>query len=403
MEKNSAKKPFVQPFLKDFVLAADILPFSDPEILKLDKELSEYEQVFMDPDVEKHLISRNEFMASFAISKAEASSLTLFEAQEVYDIVLEHKNYDFIQKKLAQGKKLTRRDYERLEFFNIAKTFREINQKGLTVRELTSDSIRNIHGGLTLGMDIFHEYITGFTAYKSGKWRDNDTIRVGNYVPAPYKEIPGGVDELVSWLKENPSITSVAVFHTALYALHPFHNGNKRVCRILEHVLLRDLGLNEKNLYSTSYYYHKQKERYYKYLLQSLERKNLNHFTSFVLEALVTSMIYVIKTSLDAKRKSFLENVDLDEKEKAILRPLIKRQEMQFKILLKLTKKKVARQTFVTYVQRAVERQVLTRREKGRVVYYSFALKTPEREVLEKWIAFARERLSYVPHDILLS
>ena len=38
------------------------------------------------------------------------------------------------------------------------------------------------------------------------------------------------------------------------------------------------IQINSKNLYSTSYYYHKEKDRYYKYLLYSLERKNLNHF-----------------------------------------------------------------------------------------------------------------------------
>ena len=140
-----------------------------------------------------------------------------------------------------------------------------------------------------MSCDIFKKHLSDFTVYKSGTWRDNDEIRVGTYVPAPYVEIEKGVSELIGWLKDNQTITGIAVFHTAIYGLHPFNNGNKRVCRILEHVLLRGLGLNNKNLYSTSYYYHKQKARYYKYLLYSLERKNLNHFVSFVLESFVLS------------------------------------------------------------------------------------------------------------------
>src|SRR3990167_5383131 len=402
MPENITIKPFSGQCLESFVLAPNVLPFTDKEIIELDQELAEFEQVFIDPEVEKHLISKNELLASFGISKAENSTLTLNEAQEVYDFVLTHRDYDFIRTKLAAKQKLTAKDYEKLEFFNIAKTFKEVNLKPFTIKSLTPDLIKQIHLKLTQGMDIFRYHLPEFTVYKSGTWRDNDQIRVGNYVPAPFRDIPKGVPYLVRWLKKNPSITNIGVFHTALYALHPFNNGNKRVCRILEHVLLRSLGINEKNLYSTSYYYHKQKQRYYKYLLYSLERKNLNHFTSFVLEALVLSIISVVKTSLDSKRAGFLDRTALDEKEKVVLKPLIKRHEMQFKTLYKLAKKNMARQTFVTYLQKATDRHVITRRVAGRTVYYSYNLKAPEQEVLSKWIGFARERLSYIPDDIRL-
>lgn len=402
MSENTTIKPFSGQFLKDFVLAPRVLPFSDQEIAGLDKELSEYEQMFMDPDVEKHLISKNELFASFAISKAENSSLTLEEAQEVYDIVLHHKECHFIHKKLKEKKRLNAKDYEKLEFFNIAKTFREVNQQPLSVTSLTPDYLRKIHLQLTQGMDIFHASLPDFTVYKPGKWRDNDSIRVGSYKPAPCKEIPKGVQELIVWLKKNPSITNIAVFHTALYALHPFNNGNKRVCRILEHALLRSCGVNAKNLYSTSYYYHKEKKRYYKYLLHSLERRNLNHFTSFVLEAMVCSIISVVKTSLEVKRDMFLKDAAVDDKVKAILKPLVKRREAQFKTLHKIGGKRFARQTFVTYLQKAVEDKIVTRREAGRTVYYSLNLKAPEHEVLVKWVNFAGGRLSYVPDDIHL-
>ncbi|MEW6610439.1 MAG: Fic family protein [Patescibacteria group bacterium] len=401
--EHTTIKPFSEQFIQDFVLAPSVLPFTDKEIIELDNELAEYEQVFMDPEVEKRLLSKNELLASFAISKAENSTLTLDEAQEVYNVVLKHREYKFISKKLNNKQKPTVKDYEKLEFFNIAKAFREINQRPFAIKSLTPSFIKQIHLKLTQGMDIFHKYLPDFTVYKSGAWRDNNFIRVGSYVPAPYKDIPRGVKELIDWLKKNPSITSIAVFHTALYALHPFNNGNKRVCRILEHALLRSLGVNAKNLYSTSYYYHRQKERYYKYLLYSLERKNLNHFTSFMLEAFVLSIISVVKTSLEMKRVQFLDNTSLGEKEKAILKPLVKRHEVQFKTLFKLAKKNIARQTFVTYLQKATNEKLVTRREAGRTVWYTLNLKVPEQDVLSKWLGFAKARLSYIPDDIRLS
>ena len=299
--------------------------------MSLDKELSIYEQVFLNPDIERNLISKNELLASYAISKAEDSQLTFQEAQNIYNLALSDPSYDFIREKLKVKQKLTHKDYDKLEFFNIAKTFRSFNQKPLSIKDLTPSKIGRLHRELTQGLDIFKQYLADFTVYKAGEWRDNDKIRVGSYVPAPHIEIKMGTEELIAWLQKNQTITGVAVFHTALYGLHPFNNGNKRVCRILEHVLVRSLGINDKNLYSTSYYYHKQKTRYYKYLLYSLERRNLNHFVAFVLEALVLSIIDVVKTSLEAKRQEFLARFELEGQMDLVLKPLIKRSEIQFK------------------------------------------------------------------------
>ncbi len=405
MNNITTKKPFINTFLSQFVFTQTLLPFTDTEIIKIDTQLEEYEQVFLNPDIERNLISRSELLASFAISKAENSSLTLQEAQDVYGVILAKAEYTFISDKLKAKKKLTRKDYEKLEFFNIAKTFRGLNQSPIKINDLTLSLIRDIHQNLSWGLDIFAKFLPEFTIYKSGNFRDNNTIRVGTYMPAPFEQIEKGVGELVSWIKKNQNITSVALFHTALYALHPFNNGNKRVCRILEHLFFRDLGINKKNLYSTSYYYHKQKARYYKYLLYSLERRNLNHFVGFVQEALVLSMISVVKTSLEGKRAEFLERQDTGTQIKSILKPLVKRQEIQFKNLFKRSKGKIARQTFVNYLKIAVDEGIVAKREEGRTTYYQFNLKTSEleEETLKEWLNFVKQRLSYIPDDIKLA
>jgi len=395
-------RPFSGQFLSQFVWTPQTLPFTNEEILSLDRELLEYEQVFLNPDVEKNLISKNELLASFAISKAEASELTLQEAQDVYSLIISDPDYDFVGKKIKTKKKLTQKDHDQLEFFLIAKTFRNLNQEPFLIKGLTPAKILQLHCDLTKGMDIFNKYLSEFTVYKTGQWRDNNLIRVGNYVPAPHKEIEKGVEELISWLKKNQTINGIAVFHTGLYALHPFNNGNKRVCRILEHILLRNLGINEKNLYFTSYYYHKQKQRYYKYLLYSLERRNLNHFVSFMLEALVLSIIDVVKTSLETKRSDFLSRYELEGQLSLVLKPFIKRGEIQFKNLARSTHGKIARQTLVTYLQRALQQGILNKREEGRNTYYSLNLKTPEADTLQKWLSFAKKRLSFIPDNIKL-
>lgn len=400
---QTIQKPFSHSFLSQFILAPDLLPFQDEEIKNLDTQLNQYEQLFLNPDIERNLISRNELLASFAISKAEESTLSLEEAQEVYNLILKNEDYTFISDKLKIGQKLTQKDYEKLEFFNIAKTFRRLSQNPIRINDLTPDFLKSLHKELTQGLDLFEKYLPDFTVYKSGKFRDNDTIRVGTYVPASFKEIEKGIEELISYLKNSQTITSIGIFHTALYALHPFNNGNKRVSRILEHIFLRDAGLDSKNLYSTSYYYHKEKPRYYKYLLYSLERRNLNHFVSFFQEAIIFSIISVIKTSLESKRQDFLERQEIDEQIKKVLRPLIKRHEIQFKNLLRLSGRKIARQTFVNYLQQATEEKIIIKREAGRATYYGLNVSPQEEETYHSLLDFAKTKLSFIPPDIKLA
>ena len=403
MSENEITHPFSTPFLSQFVFTPHVVPCTDSDIRQFDSELTEYEQIYLHPDVERSLISKNELLASFAISKAENSQLTLKEAQEVYEMLLSDPTFDFIGKKLKLGKKLTQKDHDKLEFFNVVRTFRTVNQMKIFITDLSPKFIISIHQQLTKGMDIFKTYLSDFTVYKVGLWRDNDLIRVGEYIPAPSNQIEQGVIELIAWVKAHPTPTGIAVFHTALYALHPFNNGNKRVCRILEHILLRSIGLNTKNLYSTSYYYHTQKPRYYKYLLFSLERTNLNYFVSFILEALILSIVSVLKTSLEVKRSTFLDSSDIDSSVKAVLKPLVKRRELQFKFFARYTQGKMARQTLITYLQNAVEAGIVKRREEGRNTYYSLTLSMPEAEKLQRWMSTIRTKLSYVPDEFRLT
>src|SRR3989339_1780137 len=106
MSENEITHPFSTPFLSQFVFTPHVVPCTDSDIRQFDSELTEYEQIYLHPDVERSLISKNELLASFAISKAENSQLTLKEAQEVYSLITSDPDYDFVGKKLKDKKKL---------------------------------------------------------------------------------------------------------------------------------------------------------------------------------------------------------------------------------------------------------------------------------------------------------
>ncbi|MDO8515180.1 MAG: Fic family protein, partial [bacterium] len=196
-----------------------------------------------------------------------------------------------------------------------------------------------------------------------------------------------------------PGITNVAAFHAALYALHPFNNGNKRVCRILEHLLLRSQKINAKNLYSPSYYYHKEKDRYYKYLLATLQKHNLNYFVAFFQEAVSLSLVSVLKTAVEMKREDYLNKFPLELPAKTLFTHLIKQKKIQFKNLARYTKNKMARQTLVDYLQKAQDLEIITKEEKGRTSFYSLNLDLPEEKIISRWLSRLSKKLPYIPAE----
>ena len=128
----------------------------------------------------------------------------------------------------------------------------------------------------------------------------------------------------------------------------------------------------------------------------------MNHFVAFVQEALVLSIIDVVKTSLEAKRLEYIGRQELEGQMALVLKPFIKRSELQFKSLVRITQGKIARQTLVTYLARAVEQGILHRRETGRVTYYGLDFEAPETATLQKWLTFASGRLTFIPDKIKL-
>jgi len=400
---NTTRQPFKSPFLSRFTIDTSQFPFSNEEIKELDAKLVSYERSILDPDIGKYLLTKNELFASFAISKAENSALSLNEARELYELISRDPTLALVKKELKQKGKLTVKDYEKLEFLNIVRVFKGYNQNLFSLKELNVDFIKELHFQLTKGLDVFDQYLPGFTCYRAGKLRASDDIVVGTYTPAPHKEILPSIIGLVNWLKTDLTPTNIAIFHGAVYALHPFTNGNKRVCRVLEHLLLRLAGLDGQNLYSPSYYYHRQKQRYYKNLLATAERSNLNYFSAFSLEAIALSIIGVLRTSIELQRVAYIKRAYTTPSVRALLKPLAKRKVLQFKNYYKAVEGKFARQTFVDNLKKVVVDKSVIKTASGKKTYYKLNLKLPEEKTYKQWVGFAVERLRYVPDDYILA
>jgi len=78
------------------------------------------------------------------------------------------------------------------------------------------------------------------------------------------------------------------------------------------------------------------------------------------------------------------------------------RKEIQFKNLFKIVKKKVSRQTFVTYLEKAIGSELIIKRKNGRATYYRLNISLPEEKIFYRWLEFANKKLAYIPDDIQL-
>jgi Fic family protein len=385
-------------YLSLFAYFPEAQPLDNKDIVRLDKELDNYEKKLLNPEIETNLISKNELFASFAISKAEDSNLTLDQAKRIYASIKNNKQWNFINKKIEKNEDLTVTDYEKLEYYNIAKIFRKLNSDPFKLEDLNINLLKEIHSELTVGLDIFDKHLMGFDLYYSGNLRKKDNIKVGEYQPSPTKDLEKNIIDLITWLKNDFTITNIGVFHNALYALHPFSNGNKRLCRILEHILFRLIGLNSRNIYSTSYYYHQFKPKYYSRLLASLLKRDLTLFSSFIIESLAMSILGVYKTSIEVQRKQFINDFALDDdKALRILKPLIKEKTISYGNLYKRIKRKMSEQTFINILKELLEKGIIKKEKEGKSVFYSLDISLGEEEIYYKNLKFISSKITKTP------
>ena len=86
-------------------------------------------------------------------------------------------------------------------------------------------------------------------------------------MPPEYKDVPGLMRNLVSWIKESeglPCPIVAAIAHYQFATIHPYYDGNGRTARLLTTLILHLGGYDLKGLYSLEEYYAKNLLGYYR-------------------------------------------------------------------------------------------------------------------------------------------
>ncbi|MEO8036857.1 MAG: Fic family protein [Acidobacteriota bacterium] len=134
------------------------------------------------------------------------------------------------------------------------------------------------------------------------------------FIPAPANEIPqllSGLEHFIHDDKSLPALIRMALTHYQFEAIHPFHDGNGRIGRLLISLLLCTEGLLSEPLLYLSAYFEKNRSDYYRYLREVSTHGRWNQWLIYFLEGVRQQSHDAIATAnrLAALRTEFHERL----------------------------------------------------------------------------------------------
>ncbi len=170
-----------------------------------------------------------------------------------------------------QGKSLR----EHLEVRNHPRAIRYLER--MTRRALKEQDIPVLHQIMMKGIDN-----------EAGRFRTAEVRIAGaDFIPPPAYEIPHLIEELIDWYNRDPDelrpIELAAILHHRFVWIHPFHDGNGRVARLLMNLVLTRSG------YPIAVILNVDRNKYYD-MLKKADRGNPASFVNFVASTVERSL-----------------------------------------------------------------------------------------------------------------
>jgi len=269
----------------------------------------------------KDINSIYRFYASFAMSKAENSKLTVKEAISIQKKEVNDKESDYfneiklkvnnlsIYKKWYQEK--LKELHDKIEYYNIAKTMEYIQDSDLadviSKKWISDEIILDLHYRLTVWLDeLFNEKLDDYDPYFPGIFRTKDNIKVWTKKVLEAKLIRLHLKDIYGLVKNISSLDDIFYIHAKLYYAHIFSNWNKRICRVLEEIYISNLWI-ETSL-SASHGYYLQQNRYIAQIYNKTIRRPLFHtFADFWYSSLLLSGLYLLHNELSSIKRDLLK------------------------------------------------------------------------------------------------
>lgn len=201
---------------------------------------------------------------------------------------------------LAQGIKIKAEEREITEVQNYLFALNRINTLAKSENQITTQDILTIHKIVVKNL---------LDKEKIGAWRKGPVYVVNVtqkkeeqlvYTPPASKEVAGLVENLLSWLQNNPHIHPIiraGLFHYQFETIHPFPDGNGRTGRLMTLLHLYQSGWDFKKILVLEDYYNRDRKKYF----QSLQTGNTYDSRKGI--NLTVWLEYFVEGFLDEARK----------------------------------------------------------------------------------------------------
>lgn len=393
--------PFKDGWLGKFAFNSKGYTIPIDLVIELDRSMISFGRL-IPPVFRDKMISKAENLGSIAITKAEGmNKIRAEEIRQIRLVIDANPNAVFIPSKVRSLQE-RKRERDKLEHFNIFSTLRWAAMDGnISAGNISIPLLKEIHERLSLGLDNFVDTFPGdMPLYNPGQIRTQQVLGTGGCEVAPFQSIEDELSRLIAVYKKDRSLETLGFFSAALYSIHPFLNGNKRLCRVLEHALLRETGINKGRLYNHMACHQMDGEYYirlHKAIANSLSTKNLNYSCDFLIESLFFSQMAAIISITENKRFEFIKSSEIDSDKIKLFALLVKKKTMQQKDMTGLG---ISERSVFGYLKYGVEKGTLVKRDSklaGRGVLYSLNMETSEESFLRDMIRSAYQYVRYFP------
>ena len=262
-----------------------------PQLLSLITTIERYygqiEALKIPAKLELNLRGDNLVKSSYASNRIEGNPLSEAEVTNL----------------LLNDRVPTNRDEkEVINYFTILKHIH-----GYKDRPITLSTVIDLHKQLMSGVDTIAGHIRD-VAVVIGHYKDEKgdvSLRVKHNPPFHKKDqIEKALQELLDWTQtawELPAVIQTGLFHHQFVYLHPFEDGNGRVCRILIALLFLNRGYAINRYFVLDDYYDIDRD-HYSDMLHSADSGNLTRWLTYFAEGMKYSLQSALSKYTDAMK-----------------------------------------------------------------------------------------------------
>jgi Fic family protein len=178
-----------------------------------------------------------------------------------------------------------------VEVLNYVKAMKHGLERLKTV-PLSINLLKEIHGVLLDGGRGSHTVAGNFRRHQVWVGGDNQG-RGASFVPPPANEIDPAMNALENFINDEPSRTGslikAALAHVQFETIHPFHDGNGRLGRLLITLLLCNEGVLKHPILYLSLYFKTHRDEYYARLQSVRVHGDWEGWLRFFLEGVIST------------------------------------------------------------------------------------------------------------------